>query len=344
MNLEQRISLLSEIGEELKKAGIGNCDSSFPGYDKIFFSNPWFTEEFVKFSLLEWSKQLTKENISEWLGKYNIRDKACPETVLGLIMAGNIPLVGFHDFICGFVTGINMKVKLSSKDEYLMKWIINKFYEKNPQLKEKIFCTTEKITGYNTVIATGSNNTNRYFEYYFSGYPNILRKNRNSLAIITGRETIEELEKLADDIFIYFGLGCRSVSKLMLPCNYDFNEMGKAFQKYIRLREHHKYANNFDYQYALIAMNAVEHINFHDLLLVERKELYSPVALVNFEYYSGIDEVKKYIYLNDENLQCVVCSEKFSDKILAPGETQRPGISDYADNVDTIEFILKLQK
>ncbi|MDR2009741.1 MAG: hypothetical protein LBQ22_04595 [Bacteroidales bacterium] len=344
MNFEERIDLLCEIGEELRNAGAGNADTSFPGYDRIFFSNPWFTEEFVKFSLSGWGKQLTRENLREWLDKYNISDKTFPEIILGIIMAGNIPLVGFHDFICGFITGINMKIKLSSKDELLMKWVIDKFYEKNSDLKNSISYTTEKITGYNTIIATGSNNTHRYFEYYFSGYPNILRKNRNSIAIITGKETTEELERLADDIFIYFGLGCRSISKLMLPQNYNFNDMGKAFQKYLYLLDHHKYANNFNYQYALIAMNVVEHINFHDLLLVERKELYSPVAVVNFEYYSDMEDIKKYIYLNNENIQCVTSSEKFSDNIVNIGDTQRPRLSEYADNIDTVEFILKLQK
>ena len=344
MNLNQRIKLLSEIGKDFADICKNSSDNEFPGFEKIYHHNPWFTEEFVKFSLSEWSKQLTEENLKNWLKKYEIPDKTNDKIRLGLIMAGNIPLVGFHDLICGFITGVSISAKLSSKDKLLTEWLINKFYQKAPELKKHITYTEEKLTNYNTIIATGSNNTNRYFEYYFSGYPNILRKNRNSVAILTGNETREELEKLADDIFIYFGLGCRNVSKLFLPLNYDFNNMGKAFQKYLHLADHHKYANNLNYQYALIAMNQIEHVNFGNLLLIEKKELYSPVSVINFEYYPDLEYVKKNIYLNIENIQCVVSPKNISENTVSYGNSQKPDITDYADGIDTINFILNLQK
>lgn len=344
MNLSQRIKLLSRIGNIFSTICKMKDYSGFPGFEKIYHSNPWFTEEFVKFSLSEWSKLLCYENLNKWTNKYKISDNTDNKTMLGLILAGNIPLVGFHDLICGFVTGININIKLSSKDNILMKWAIENFYNECPDLKNHIIYTEEKlINNYNAIIATGSNNTNRYFEYYFSNHPNILRKNRSSVAILNGKESINELEALADDVFLYFGLGCRNVSKIYLPYNYDFNNLGSAFQKYYQLKNHNKYGNNFDYQYAMIGMNQIEHVNLGHLLLLERDELYSPISIVNFEYYSDLNDIKSNLNLNSEKIQCIVSSEKITESTLNFGETQKPQIFDYADNIDTIKFILNLQ-
>lgn len=345
MKFEHRIELLSKIGIDF----INVCnnemnDPSFPGFKEINDNNPWFTPEFVKFSLLHWGEQLKLDNLTSWLEKYDLNSYGLDNHVLGLIMAGNIPLVGFHDLVCGFAVGLKMNIKFSSKDNVLIKWVVNKFYDYDPHLKNKIICTENRLSGFDVIIATGSNNTNRYFDYYFGSYPHILRKNRNSVAIITGNETKEQLEELGEDIFMYFGLGCRNVSKLYLPENYDFNMMGQAFQKYAYLREHYKYANNFDYQYALIAMNQVERVDFGNLLLVERRDLFSPVAVVNFEYYDDINKVKNSLVANEDNIQCIICEEGMMKNYLKPGFSQKPGIEDYADNIDTIKFLLNLKK
>jgi hypothetical protein len=342
MEYGHKIELLSKIGKDFVNVCNEVYDNSFPGFEKINNHNPWFTPEFVKFALSQWSQQLTDRNLDNWLSKYNF-NHIDTNPILGLIMAGNIPLVGFHDLICGIVSDFKINIKLSSKDNLLMKWVIERICTHNPELKKSITYSEDKLCGFDAIIATGSNNTNRYFEYYFGNYPNILRHNRNSVAVLTGDETIDELEKLADDVLLYFGLGCRSISKLYLPEHYNFNEMGKAFHKYYYLIDHYKYANNFDYQYALIAMNQVERVNFENLLLIERKELFSPVAVINFEYYTNIENVKNDLILNENKIQCVVCKNRITDKNIGFGDSQKPKITEYADNIDTIKFLLNFK-
>jgi hypothetical protein len=341
MNLNQRIEILIDLGKEFTEICNNENRNSFPGFKKIFYNNPWFTEEFVRIAMNEWSIQLEESNLKSWLNNYKIPENFSEDFTLGLIMAGNIPLVGLHDFICGFITGAKIKIKLSSKDNILMKWLIDSLIAKYPELESRISVTDERLSKFDAIIATGSNNSNRYFEYYFSNYHNILRKNRNSVAIITGNESNEDLEKLADDIFLYFGLGCRNVSKIYVPKNYNFENLNNAFQKYGHLINHNKYANNFNYQYALIALNRVLHFNFGNLILVENTNWGSPISILNYEYYSDIDYIKKQISASSEQIQCVVCLDKTSKGYLSFGETQKPKITDYADNIDTINFILK---
>ncbi|MBQ2573675.1 MAG: hypothetical protein II575_05590 [Bacteroidales bacterium] len=341
MTLNDRINILASFGNDLAAICDGKEVEVFPGFEKIKVYNPWFTEDNVRFCLQNWHSQLNRENLAKFCSSYNIDDNLS-DFCVAIVMAGNIPMVGFHDFACAFLCGVRIEAKLSSKDNVLMKWAIEQITAKLPELAGRITHTEERLSDFDAVIATGSNNTNRYFEYYFGKYDKILRHNRNSVAIITGDETDEELSALADDVFMYFGLGCRSVSKLYLPRGYDFNRMGEAFQKYADIINHNKYNNNYSYQYAVMGMNKIEHVNFGHLLLTEKKDLNSPIGVLHFEYYDDIKAVENELVQNAENIQCIVAKSKFSENCVNFGDTQKPNIYNFADNIDTIKFITGL--
>ena len=343
MTLEQRAQILSELGELFLKNSLNEKSFDFPGFDAISISNPWFTEDNLRFALTEWSNLLKAQNIINWINQYDIPINGLTNVKLGIISAGNIPLVGLHDLLCGFICGAKIRIKLSSKDNILFKWVIDTINNRITTETDKILISDHKLEDFNAVIATGSNNTNRYFEYYFGSYPKILRHNRNSIAILTGTETNDELELIADDVFRYFGLGCRNVSSFFVPKDYDFTDMGNAFQKYSDLIDNHKYANNFNYQYTMLAMNRTIHINFGNCLLVEKEALHSPISVINYRYYDNLDEVSQFIEINKNEIQCVVCKNNCVKNSIFPGETQKPSLTDYADNIDTIKFLLNLQ-
>ena len=341
MKISKRIDILSSLGNELGLLANGGEIEGFPGFEKIKIYNPWFTEENVKFCLRNWNSQLSQKSLSNFCSQYNISD-SLSDLCVAIVMAGNIPMVGFHDFLCAFLCGVKIKAKLSSKDNVLMKWVIDRIIEKAPELSERISYTEERLDDFDAVIATGSNNTNRYFEYYFGKYNKILRHNRNSVAILSGKETDEDLPNLADDVFVYFGLGCRSVSKLYLPKGYDFNKMGNAFQKYAELINHNKYNNNYSYQYAVMGMNKIEHVNFGNVLLTEKRDMTSPIGVLHFEYYDNLSDVITELKQQNDNIQCIVTNENISIEHVNFGETQKPNIYNFADNIDTIKFITEL--
>ena len=343
MNIKERIEILASFGNDLAQICNGNEIDGFPGFEKIKAYNPWFTEDNVKFCLQNWCSQLKRENLEKFCAAYPINDDLS-DLCVAIVMAGNIPMVGFHDFACAFLCGVKIKAKLSSKDNVLTKWVIDRITAMSPELSGRIEYTEERLSDFDAVIATGSDNTNRYFEYYFGKYDKILRHNRNSVAILTGDETKEELSALADDVFMYFGLGCRSVSKLYLPRGYDFNPMGEAFQKYADIINHNKYNNNYSYQYAVMGMNKIEHVNFGHLLLTEKKDMNSPIGVLHFEYYDSIDKVANELEMQSDRIQCIVAKNKIFKNCIGFGETQKPNIYNFADNIDTIKFITGLCK
>ncbi|MBN2778602.1 MAG: hypothetical protein JXR36_13225 [Bacteroidales bacterium] len=343
MKLSERVQILSDLGELFNRVCLEEKTSEFPGFNNIRVNNPWFTEQNVRFALTEWSDLLKKQNINNWVDAYNIPVNGLENIKLGIISAGNIPLVGLHDLICGFICGAKIRIKLSSKDNILFKWVINTINNEITTELDKILISDQKLEDFNAVIATGNNNTNRYFEYYFGSYPKILRHNRNSIAILTGTETNDDLELIADDVFRYFGLGCRNVSSFFVPMDYDFNDMGKAFQKYADLIDNHKYANNFNYQYTMLAMNRTIHINFGNCLLVEKEALHSPISVLNYRSYENLDAISNFIAMHKNEIQCIVCKDTKIKNSILPGQTQKPSLTDYADNIDTIKFLLNLQ-
>src|SRR5690606_23088506 len=293
--------------------------------DKAKHYNGWFTRENIEFSLKQWSEALTEDNLNTWLTPYDTGNIS-PKTV-GIIMAGNIPLVGFHDFISVLLSGHNVLVKQSSNDQRLLPVIADFLINLDPEYKERIAFTDGRMLNFDAVIATGSNNTARYFEYYFKDKPSIIRKNRNSVAILSGEETKAELEALGNDIFRYFGLGCRNVSKLYVPENYDFDSFYKSMEPWYHLTNHAKYANNYDYNKAVYLMSEFKFLDNGFLVLRPSEEWSSPISTLFFENYKDKHQLKKTTENNREKIQCIVSSGFDKEEILF-GQTQHPKLWD----------------
>ena len=301
--------------------------------------NGWFTKEQVYFAIQSWAKALTEENLSKWLSNYDFSNVQ-PKTI-GLILAGNIPLVGFHDFLCVLISGHKVLVKTSSNDQHLIKFLSNYLTSVEEGLHDFITFTEGKLEGFDAVIATGSNNTARYFEYYFKDKPSIIRKNRNSVAVLTGTESKEELTRLGEDIFRYFGLGCRNVSKLFVPNGYAFDAFFEAIFPYQEVIQYEKYANNYDYNKAVFLMSNFKLWDNGFLTLKEDQSYSSPISSVFYEFYKDVESVKKRLMEDEEQLQCIVSNGIIANSIPF-GKTQQPKLWDYADGVDTLEFLLNL--
>jgi len=300
--------------------------------------NGWFTEDNVVFALESWSTALSEENLSHWLSGYDLTKNNSKR--VALILAGNIPMVGFHDLLAVLVTGNTALVKLSSNDTLLLPLLVEYLIDKHPEFKDKVVFTKDKLTNFDAVIATGSNNTARYFEYYFGKKPHIIRKNRNSAAVLSGKETTAELTALGQDIFNYYGLGCRSVSKLYVPKGYNFDSFFKAQFAYKEIIQQHKYANNYDYNKAVYLMSEFKILDNGFLLLKEDTNYASPIATVFYEEYDTLENVKAKTNADKKHIQCIVSKGLFSNEV-AFGKTQTPELWDYADGVDTVEFLLK---
>ncbi len=333
MKLLQRIHLLVKLGQYL--------DSNDPSWqkakEKAYAENAWFLPEFIDIAVKNITGQFLQEDIlSKWVARYpDISDEDTTRITVGLVMAGNLPLVGFHDFLCVFISGHAVRIKPSSKDEVLIRHLADKLISWEPSLSARISFES-MLKGCDAYIATGSNNTGPYFNYYFGKYPNLIRRNRTSVAVLTGTESDEQLQSLADDVYLFFGLGCRNITKIYVPEGYDFGPLLKAFGKFDYLAEIHKYKNNYDYNLALHILNNRAYMSNKSLLLVEESSLYSPVSQLNYETYQSADEVLQSLK-NNPDLQCLVGIGG-----LPFGKAQRPGIDDYADGEDTMAFLLKL--
>jgi len=298
--------------------------------------NGWYTPEQVYFSLQSWAEALTEDNLNKWLSKYDF-SKVEPKKV-ALILAGNIPLVGFHDFLSVLITGHDVLIKTSSNDQHLLPFLANYLIASEPEFKNKITFVEGKLEGFDAVIATGSNNTARYFEYYFKDKPSIIRKNRNSVAVLNGKETKEELVALGEDIFRYFGLGCRNVSKLFVPKGYSFDSFFEAIFEYQDVIHYEKYANNYDYNKAVFLMSNFKLLDNGFLTLKEDSSYGSPISSIFYENYENLDELQKRLKDESERIQCIV-SKNLIENSIEFGSTQKPNLWDYADNVDTISFL-----
>ena len=347
--LKQRIAPFVLLGTNLRSLGL---QEPWPGFDSGLSEdeyndlanhliiaeqhNPWFTQENIRFALKEWGSLLTEDQLTEWIAKYDLKDEREVRDV-GIIMAGNIPMVGFHDILSVLVAGHRAHVKLSSDDNVLLKAVISALTVIEPQFDERI-TLVEKLESFDAVIATGSNNTNRYFEYYFRSKPSLLRRNRTSVAVLTGEESDEDLKALAEDVFRYFGLGCRNVSKLYIPELMDLDRLFGAFFEYGQIANHNKWANNYDYHKAIYLMNGDNILENGFLLMKEDEGLHSPLSTLFYERYTDIGDVTAKIQKQDDEIQCVVGWNG-----LSFGEAQRPKLDDYADGADTIEFLCSLR-
>jgi hypothetical protein len=328
LNLQQRIDMLCRLGDYM----LGNDKKWEATKETASAANPWFIPEFIDHAVNNITTFfLSRPGLEEWLKKYDLPpDREVVKTV-GITMAGNIPLVGFHDFLCTFVSGHRQAVKLSSKDNILLKHIFETLGEWSPEAGQHLEIK-EMLKGCDAYIATGSNNTARYFEYYFQKYPHIIRKNRTAVAIISGTETQAALEELADDVYLYFGLGCRNVTKIFVPEGYDFIPLLDAFRKYDHLIENHKYKHNYDYNLAMHIVNRKFYMTNGSILLSENPSAFSPISQLNYQYYTNTDAI--YQSLNPDEIQAITGTAK-----TPFGTLQSPTLADYADGIDTLQFL-----
>ena len=331
MDLTERMDLMEKLGNYLA----GDEEKLKAVKQQAFEQNKWFTEEFVNLSLKNISTQFLNGNkLENWAKYYHLEDNIKTK-IIGIVMAGNIPLAGFHDFLSVFISGHQQLIKLSEKDNVLLVHIIGKLTQWNVEVANLV-----KVAGFlkncDAYIATGSNNSSRYFKYYFGKYPSVIRSNKTSVAVLTGKETSEELSLLADDVHTYFGLGCRNVTKLFVTADYDFIPLLNAFRKYGYFADHTKYKNNYDYNLTLLIMNNKFYMTNDSIILCENENIFSPVSQLHYNFYHDknvtISNLKK-----DGNIQCII-----GHGAIPFGEAQQPGLFDYADGKDTMEFLLEL--
>ena len=331
------------LGEQVHRTDVLHNDLYFEKFkDLLSLSqshNGWFTPEQVYFAVESWAKALREDNLNKWLSAYDLSEVK-PKTV-GLILAGNIPLVGFHDFLSVLITGHKVLVKASSNDQHLIAFLADYLIRIEPKLSYYISFTDGKLENFDAIIATGSNNTARYFEFYFKDKPSIIRKNRNSVAVLNGNESHEDLVNLGEDIFRYFGLGCRNVSKLFVPKDYNFDAFFKAIYAYKDVIFYEKYSNNYDYNKAVFLMSNFKLLDNEFLTLKEDTSFASPISSVFYEYFEDIANLQKRLESESDQIQCIVSNNLIPNSIPF-GQTQQPKLWDYADNVDTLQFLISL--
>ncbi len=351
INLTERITSFAELGVRIKKVlkSANTTDLSiseialFDAIKNASLHNPWFTEENCRHAMAGLAFLLEKQKIENWLNSYNINEKKSNPKTIAVVMAGNIPAVGFHDFLCVLISGNKILAKLSSQDDILIKAISEVLMEINNEWKAYIKFEEKIIKGFDAVIATGSNNTGRYFDYYFGKYPNIIRKNRNSMAVLSGKENDAEIEGLGEDIFRYFGLGCRNVSQILIPETYRIEALLPFFESWSFIGNHHKWANNYDYNKSIFLVNKVEHLDNGFAIFKPDYKLHSPVSVLNFHKYKTIEEVKTLINSEANSIQCISSNIEIGlDNIstVPLGKTQTPELWDYADRIDTMDLVL----
>jgi hypothetical protein len=332
------LKTLVKLGQELSAPE--NHSILGPAISKAEAENRWFTREFILKNLNYWHRHLTKEKLETWLSAYSLPANH-PQTV-GIVMAGNIPLVGMHDLICVLLAGHKAFVKVSSKDKVLPNAIRDVLIHINPSLQEKITISDERFSNVDAVMATGSNNTARYFDYYFRSTPHIIRKNRNGIAVLTGQETDQDLQHLAHDVFDYFGMGCRNVSKLYLPASMDETRILDHMEAYSYFRNHNKYMNNYVYHKAIMLMDQQHFLDNDFLLLREHTDIASPVAVLHFERYDTVAGLKEHLKNEKNNIQCVASGNVDWPGQVNFGQTQNPDLHTYADGIDSMRFLLNL--
>lgn len=338
MSLQERVELLAKLGDYL--------DSPNEKLDTVihqtYLHNRWLTKENTQLALQAVRQEFLDENkLKTWVAQYNIPKQTSPQKI-GLILAGNIPMVGFQDILNVFVAGHQSLIKYSEKDKHLIPHLIAVMAEINPA-SASYFESVERLKDFDAVIATGSNNSARYFEAYFGKYPHIIRKNRTSVAILNGNETEDDLKKLGIDVFRFFGLGCRNVSKLYVPKDYDFIPLLETWKRFEYVVNHDKYKSNFDYNYCLIIMNGMPYVSNGSILLQEGESLHSRIASLYYEYYNDLNEVTEKLQAQQQEIQCIASLEGIDNLNVIPfGQAQQPTLNDYADGVDTMEFLNKL--
>jgi hypothetical protein len=334
MNLTERIRWASELGKYIL-----SDDPDWVRAKEIAFQlNPWFTSAFIDTAVTHIGREyLDPQKLTDWANTAGIPNLHPHPQQVGLVMAGNIPLVGFHDWLSVLISGHHARIKLSSQDTHLFSHLQARMLSWTPDLAPYLQIE-ERLTGADAFIATGSDNTARYFEYYFGKYPHIIRKNRTSVAVLDGREEMAELNRFSEDIYLYFGRGCRNVTHLLVPEGYDFIPLLNAAQAFQPLAEHHKFKNNYDYQLALKILNKEFYMTNGILLFSEHPSLFAPIGVIHYSYYSDPLEAAQWVESKKELIQCQVGVGGYRF-----GTAQHPGLNEYADGVDTLAFLRDLQ-
>lgn len=339
MNVPERINAFAELGGVLRN--FVESPEQYPDLERVVEKtseiNPWFVPEFAFLAIKSIIPWLDKNKLTQWVDDYNLPSHVAN---VGVVMAGNIPLVGFHDFLSILILGHNIFVKLSSKDRFLLPSIAGELIKIAPSFKKKIHFSTEVFSQVDALVATGSDNSSRYFNYYFSNKPRIIRQNRNSVAILTGHETPSELDGLASDICTYFGLGCRNVSKLYIPNIAIIGRLKQSFAKFNWILSNQSYSSNFLFQKARLTTLQVPFVEVGPVLLVENNQLSSPIAMLHYSVYQSVEKVEEELLIQEINIQCVVGKARFD--CLPLGRSQSPDLTVYADNVDTMAFLSQI--
>jgi Acyl-CoA reductase (LuxC) len=333
MTLEERIQAFEILGNSLEDQPTNEFQSLA---ERVRQENPWFTEANVRMAVNGVRKLLQPNELRDWAGDYALNTQ--PKKI-AVVMAGNIPMVGFHDFLCILICGHSIMIKSSSKDTVLMKFITDRLIDIEPRFRDRIEFA-EQLKGFDAIIATGSDNASRYFEYYFGKYPCIIRKNRTSVAILHGNETDDELKTLGTDVFSYFGLGCRNVSKICLPSGFNVERLFRAWEPFRDIIHHHKYCNNYDYQKSILLVSSTPFLDNGFVMLLETSRLVSPIAVVYYEYYENKTALNNTLEAMASKIQCIV--ENTPESSVRFGQAQFPGLGDYADQVDTLRFLTEL--
>lgn len=333
MTLQERIKAFALLGDKVAHLNEAEIDEL---YFRATAHNNWFTRDAVAQALEGIAHMLKEDKLIKWTSPYEL-DQLTPRTV-AIIMAGNIPLVGFHDYLAVLLAGHSVKVKLSSQDPYLIQVLNDYLTDIEPGFEGSASFTKETLNGFDAVIATGSDNSSRYFEYYFGKYPNIIRKNRTSIAVLDGSESEDEIKALGEDIFQYYGLGCRNVSKLLLPKEYPVESLLEKLEPFKYVLDHHKWSNNYDYNKSIFLVNGDKHFDTGFSLFKESDQLVSPISVIFYEFYEDSSSVDQFLQEHTDKLQCIV-----GKKHIPFGKAQKPELWDYADNVDTLDFLQNIR-
>lgn len=354
MTLEERIQAFVELGRIIRIATGDEVPQKLTAseeklVDELRFliedhvnTNPWFDPFHVRFALRAIAGMLQEVQLREWTAAYPGLEEPSGQKV-ALIMAGNLPAVGFHDFLSVLMAGHAALIRLSSDDRRLIPWMASCLITLHPGFSSLINFSEEPLRGFDAVIATGSSNSARYFEYYFGKYPHIIRRNMNAVAVVSGNETLEELNGIADDILLYYGRGCRSVSQILVPTHYDFGPLLQALGRYAHYAVHFKFFNNYEYNKAVMLVNKVPHFDTGFFLLTENASINSPLAVLHYLHYQSVEEVESYLLHHAGQIQCVSTTLSLHFPHVKPGTTQFPMLTDYADRVDTLTFLCDLK-
>ncbi len=342
MNNIDMVSNLSSFAKEISSSCLLFSNDDLPeAFQQAMLHNKWFTKSNILVAMNHWANSLADEKTVElWISKYNLAVVNSQKVLL--ILAGNIPAVGFHDVLCTLLSGHEAEIKLSSDDRFLIPWMLRHLVEYFPEWKDKYRFHDGLISEFDAVIATGSNQTAKTFESYFSKKPRIIRHNRSSMAVVHQNDNSESLQKLGEDVFLYFGLGCRNVSLIFLPEGFDKQRLFDAFLPWNYLAQHNAYVNNHDYYNGYFSLTNEELLDGNFYLLRKKACLYAPLSVLNFQEYNDIDQAKSFIEAYRENIQCVVSAQPIVPNTIMPGQTQLPSIDEYADGEDTMEFLLGL--